>query len=175
MLRTFSVILVCVLLFGGWAAADGGEPEGLSRAIRFLGKFHPLAVHFPIALILAAVLAEVMLVVTHRRSFADAGRFAISTGALGAIAAIALGLAAAAHAGYSGQYADTLALHRWLGIAAGAAAVLAAVFSALSRREQGGPRLVWVYRAALLVSAALVGVAGHLGATLVYGYDLLKW
>jgi uncharacterized membrane protein len=175
MVKAFFVIAVCGLLLGSVAAADGGEPEGLSRGVRFLGKFHPLAVHFPVALILAAVLAEFLLVLTSRRGFAEASHFAISTGALGAIVAIALGLAAGAYAGYSGKYADTLALHRGLGIAAGACAVLAAVFSILSRREKAGPRLVWVYRVALLASAALVGATGHLGATLVYGFDLLKW
>ena len=162
------------LLFCSTTAA-GGEPEGLSRAIQFAGRFHPLAVHFPIALILAAVLAEFLLFVTGRRGFSEAGHFAVVTGALGAIAAITLGLASAAYASYSGKYADTLALHRGLGIAAGAFAVLAAVLSALSRREKASPRLVWVYRGALLIAAALVGVAGHLGATLVYGFDLLKW
>ena len=39
-------------------ATDHGDPEGFGRVVRFLGKFHPVVVHFPIALILAAALAE---------------------------------------------------------------------------------------------------------------------
>jgi len=36
-----------------------GEAEGISRFIRFAGRFHPVAVHFPIALVFAAALSEI--------------------------------------------------------------------------------------------------------------------
>ena len=38
-------------------ATGHGAPEGAARALRWIGKLHPLAVHFPIALILGALLA----------------------------------------------------------------------------------------------------------------------
>jgi hypothetical protein len=36
------------------------------------------------------------------------------------------------------------------------------------------PRRLWLYRIALFSAAGLVGVAGHLGAVLVWGADFLR-
>lgn len=72
-------------------ATDHDKPEGIQRLVRYVGKFHPLVVHFPIALILVAALAEFLFLRTRRQFFTDAARFSIAVGAVAA----SLGWAAA--------------------------------------------------------------------------------
>lgn len=61
-----------------------------------------------------------------------------------------------------------LALHRWLGTATAAWALLTAILS--TRDERRGLRS-GQFRAALLISALLVGATGHFGGILVHGAD----
>jgi hypothetical protein len=52
---------------------------------------------------------------------------------------------------------------------------LAALMAALATGETNRPpRRLWLYRIALFSAAGLVGVAGHLGAVLVWGADFLR-
>jgi uncharacterized membrane protein len=154
---------------------DHGESHGVGRAIRFAGKFHPLIVHFPIAFILGAALAEVIFLVTGRGHFSIAAHFSIRAGALTALLAVTLGWAAASFASYPGALADTLVAHRWLGLSTGVAAVIAGGASLLSQRADSSPRGIWAYRTALFLSAALVGITGHFGGVLIYGYEHFQW
>jgi hypothetical protein len=62
-------------------------------------------------------------------------------------------------------------LHRWLGLAGAVAAVAAALATGEMNRP---PRRLWLYRLALFWAAALVAVAGHVGAVLVWGADFLR-
>jgi uncharacterized membrane protein len=156
-------------------ASDHGEPQDAARGIRVLGKFHPLAVHFPIALILAAALAEGLFLLTGRRFLVDVAQFCIVLGALGAIASVGLGLAAAYSAQYTGKLGDALIIHRWLGLATGVTAGGAAILALLTRRNAPPTHLTYAYRATLFASAALVGLTGHFGAILVYGFEHFTW
>src|SRR6516162_11927020 len=56
---------------GGWPSGLGGE------IIRWLGKFHPPAANFPIALLVAAALAEILFAATGRPVFDAANRFSL--------------------------------------------------------------------------------------------------
>jgi hypothetical protein len=62
-------------------------------------------------------------------------------------------------------------LHRWLGLAGALAAVAAALATGEMDRP---PKWSWFYRIALFWAAALVAVAGHFGAVLVWGADFLR-
>ncbi len=156
-------------------AQDHGQPQGLGRAIRFAGKFHPLVVHFPIALALVAVVAEVLAIVTGRNFYADAARFSIVVGAVSAVGAVALGSAAGAFAHYPGALGRALTIHGRLGTASGAALVLAGLFSEWYHRNPARTRLLWAYRFALFAGALLVAVAGHFGGVLIFGLDHFTW
>ncbi len=74
-------------------ATDHGESDasGLGKLVNFAGKFHPVVVHFPIALGLAALLAEILALFTKAELFRAAARFSIVTAALGALVAVPLG------------------------------------------------------------------------------------
>lgn len=148
----------------------GDAPAGIGRLLRWLGRFHPVVVHFPIALLLAAVLAEILMLALRREALGPIVTYCLVLGAAGALVASALGWLAAEAEPTSG---GTLDLHRWLGIAAAGLAALAAAWRIRSLR---GPGTSGPWFRLLLVSAGLVAaVAGHYGAMLVHGNDHFNW
>jgi uncharacterized membrane protein len=144
-------------------------PSFAIRLSEWLARFHVVVVHFPIALLLAAALAEAAIMLRRATELASSARFCVRLGAAGAVAAAALGWARAGFGAYRGDGGVTLALHRWVGIAACLCAVVAAVLS-FQRRPTGR-----LFRATLFGSAALVGLAGHLGGLTVYGDAYFRW
>lgn len=151
-----------------------GQPEGWGRAVRFLGKFHPLVVHFPIALILVAALGEILVLVTRKSFFTHATRFCLMIAALAAVVTVALGWAAGTFATYTGQLAETLTFHRWLGTASGIFIIIVAILSETVQRKNHQPLKI-VYRIALFTTAGLVGATGHFGAMLIFGWNHFVW
>jgi hypothetical protein len=92
----------------------------------------------------------------------------VFAGTAGAVAATVLGWFAASEESAS----ETLTLHRWTGTgAAGLAVILAIVALADARRARRG----WLFRALLLASAMIVGIAAHFGGQLVHGTGFLDW
>ena len=135
----------------------------------YIGKFHPLFVHFPIALVLAAAAAELVVIATPLKAWRTVAVANIRAGAaMGVVTAITGWLFA------SSQLVDaspSLEWHRWVGIAAAAGAIGAAL---LSLRLHGSGRSACVYRVTLFVTALLVAITGHLGGTLVWGARFLR-
>lgn len=153
---------------------DHSEARGIRRAIRFVGKFHPIAVHFPIALVLIAALAETLAFFTDAKIFENTARFNMIIAALSGIAAVLLGLAAGSHANYPAELARSFFLHKWLGIATCVLILVAAVLSELAYRlDRREYRLS--YRAVLLLCVMLIVVEGYLGGQLVYGPNHYSW
>ena len=135
-----------------------------------IGKLHPLLVHFPIALVLAAAGAEIVAIRTRRASWRGVAVVNLRAGAaIGALTLIAGWILATAP---FVEATPSLALHRWTGVVAVAVTTAAAVASRQSH-DHSRASLV-VYRGALFMAAALIAVAGHLGAALVWGTDFLK-
>jgi uncharacterized membrane protein len=135
-----------------------------------IGKLHPLLLHFPIGLVLAAAAAELLAVLTRQAGWRAAAVVNVRAGAvMAALTAIAgWGLATAPFV----ESSRRLEWHRWLGVWGTVAAIGAAMGSA--RLDARSPRSVSFYQAALFVAAALIGIAGHLGGTLVWGADFLR-
>jgi uncharacterized membrane protein len=135
----------------------------------FIGKFHPLLVHFPIALVLAAAAAELVVLATTRTAWRTVAVANIRAGAaLGVVAAVTGWLFA------SSPLVDaspSLEWHRWVGMAGAAGAIGAALLS--SRLHVSSRRVAFVYRVTLFVTALLVAITGHLGGTLVWGAGFL--
>jgi uncharacterized membrane protein len=134
-----------------------------------IGRLHPLVLHFPIGLVLAAAAAELLAILTRRESWRTLGVANARAGAaLAAVTAIA---------GWALTYAPfvepsrVLEWHRWIGVAGATVAIGAAVVST-QLRAQSKHWLV-LYQAGLFGAAALIGLAGHLGGTLVWGADFL--
>jgi uncharacterized membrane protein len=130
-----------------------------------IGRFHPVLVHFPIALIVAAFGCELVSMATRWREWHAA---AVANLRIGAVFAVGSAIAGWIFAwSPMVEASPSLEWHRWVG----ACATLAAAGAVLSARAsaQNSARSIWIYRAALGAAAALVGVSGHLGGTLVWG------
>ncbi len=155
-------------------ATDHDGARGYQRTITWIGKFHPLVVHFPIALLIAGFVAEVLGRIFNMSWLKDAARYSILVGAGGAVVAAGLGWANAAFTEYNGQTATTLFWHRWLGVSTAVTSVIAAAVSEYMRRRTSvnQRRLYFVL---LAIAVVLVGVTGHFGGTLVFGPDFLSW
>ncbi len=153
-----------------------GDPHGLARVIRFAGQFHPIAVHFPIALIIAAAAAELLggVTGTSKNLFLNASRFVIFLGALSGIAAMLLGWATGASAHYPPDFSLTFDLHRWMGTSTSLAIVVCAVLCELSYRKDNAA-LRSAYRVVLGLSVVLVSLTGYLGGSLIYGLNHYTW
>lgn len=149
-----------------------GHAHGASlarRAVAFAGRFHPIAVHFPIALLFAALLAEALAWMRRNDSFVPIVRFCLFVAAAGGAVAAPLGWAAAAGSSFPGLE-GTLAWHRWLGTAT-AILLVATVVAGEVARHRNTTRCRWIFRGLLALTALVTGIGGHMGATLVYGPD----
>jgi uncharacterized membrane protein len=138
--------------------------------LTLVGKFHPLLVHFPIALVLAAAAAELVAFATPRPAWRTVAVANIRAGAAIAVVATITGWLLA-----SSPVVDatpTLEWHRWIGMAGALGAVGAALMS--SRLHVRSRRSVFTYRVTLFGAALLVAIAGHLGGTLVWGTQFLR-
>lgn len=144
------------------------------RALRWLGRLHPVSTHFPVALMFVAVFAEGLAWWTQRPSWLQTVRLLVVLAALGAVAAVGLGWINAYFTSYVGQSASILGWHRWLGTGTGVWAVVCAGLATLGKCEEG-TKDRQRFRGALLLGAALVGVTGFLGSALIYGLDHYAW
>jgi uncharacterized membrane protein/mono/diheme cytochrome c family protein len=163
-------------LFLGWAASSAGAIHSAPAAERIWiasGKLHPLVVHFPIALLVVALVLECFRLRRGSYHPSSASVVCLVLGTLGAIAAVVLGWSSAESSGYGGTSAWILTTHRWAGVATAALAVLTCV-AALAARMGNDRRLLNAYRVASVFGVVAVGVAGHFGGSLVHGETYLR-
>jgi len=145
----------------------------LPAFFQWLGKFHPAATDLPIGLLIAAALAEIMLIVTRRSWFAAAARFCVWIGAIGAVVAGALGWL---FGGFHLTDSDwILTTHRWLGTSTTAIALIVLWLSEAHHRSPEVKSRAQRYRVSLFLGAALVSVTGFFGGAMLYGIDHYAW
>lgn len=154
------------------AATRPAASEGAAlakRLGRWMGKLHPASVHLPIAMILAAVLAEALLLITGRQAYQDIVRFCLWLGVIGGVGAAVLGWLHAEHGVFIGERATALFWHRWLGVAGVVGLIIVALMSEMRYRLQ--PERARAFRIALLIVAAIIIAGGYLGGGLTHGLD----
>ena len=155
--------------------SDHGDVSGVDRILKFYSKFHPLLIHFPIALILVALLAEFLTVLFGEESgYNSVSRFCIVLGAIGAVFAASSGWLAGGFANYPGELSVVLFRHRWLGVGTAILTVITAILG-LRNSHSIEPKRRKLYRVFLVLNAIAVGLTGHFGATLIYGLDFFSW
>lgn len=138
--------------------------------LHFFGQFHPVIIHFPVALLLVAAVAEGLYLFWKKPFLAHTASVNLHLSAVSAIVAAALGWALAATSGTDPDLKATLFWHRWLGTATALFAGLA-LFLWWYHRNQPSRIRVIAFRVSLIAGAVLVTITGHLGGKLVYGLD----
>jgi uncharacterized membrane protein len=134
----------------------------------WLGRLHPALVHFPLALLIVAFVAEMCTVATRNGRYSDIARFLVNMAAWVAIPAAATGFCRADLITMDAAQRHAFAIHRVLGIASPVLSFLAAGLAAgVSRSGQ-----IWelmLYRVVLAMAAVCVAVAGYYGGEIVFG------
>jgi uncharacterized membrane protein len=157
----------------GEDATGSAAPPSVDRdkLIEYAGRFHIVVIHFPIALLMAAALAELLGFFFPSGTLPAAARYCLWLAALGALIAVPLGWAAASASGYT---SEEIFWHRWTGTTTGILAWAALIVGELSRRPSRRG-LAGLYRALLFAAAILVAVAAHLAGLMVNGADYFSF
>ena len=135
----------------------------------FLGRLHPLAVHFPVSLLLFAAVLEVFTIKNFNSKLRPGINIVLAAGVVTSIVSVILGLLLARNGDYG---EDTLSLHQWSGVAAACLGGLS-LFFLFRILKNNQFNLIKPYRAILLLTGIGVCVAGHFGASLTHGNDYL--
>jgi mono/diheme cytochrome c family protein len=136
---------------------------------KFMGRLHPVLVHFPVSLLLVAAVLELCTLKNFHAKLRAGINALVFIGALSAVVAAGFGWLLASQEDYGG---DTLAIHQWTGMATAAfGLVAAALLYAITQNQRR--QLILAYRGVLLFTAIGVSVAGHFGGSLTHGNDYL--
>lgn len=165
-MRRFSVLAIAALVLIGttWLLFENVTVLGL-----FVGRFHSLLVHFPIALVLLAALVEFFRGGRDRDQTGRFEAFLLLTASASAAAAVLTGFLLS----YEGGFAEGVVYwHLRLGLVVAFGIVVALI---LHRFQVSGRRgwLSWSHRVCLGSTALAVVITGHLGGTLAHGPDYL--
>ena len=156
--------------------AVGNHPLTLSqRIIRDIGQFHPPSSHFPIALLIVALPAEILWKRTGKDSWREIVRYCVLLGAAAAVITATLGWCDAFVSNFAGTSAEVLQWHRWFGTATAIWAVLTAGLFERCCQKGNPPGLRSGFRLVLLAGIILVSATGYLGASLIYGLNHYIW
>lgn len=159
----------------GVSATSGGpeaKPEAkvsfLRRVANWLGKFHPLSTHFPVALLMTAVFAEAIAWWLRRDEWMLLVRFLTVLGALSSVPTTVLGWLANFPTVSGSELATIYRFHQILGTATSVWALVCAVLVCMAECEEGSLARKR-FRGALLFGAFLIGIVGFLGGALNAG------
>jgi uncharacterized membrane protein/mono/diheme cytochrome c family protein len=143
-------------------------PDGLERApwAQFVGRFHLLTVHFPIALILIVPVLELAGTNSRFPYLRASVPFVLALAMLSSLAAAGLGWCLARSGAYSGRLVTQ---HMWGGVSVAAACWLCWMLRERSRV----PRFDFIYSLVLLGVVGLVSWTGYRGGQLSQGENHL--
>src|SRR5262249_16806050 len=138
-------------------------PDGIERGElgQFLGRFHPLAVHFPIALVLLAAGLECAGLSRATKHLEASAGFVLSLAAVSAIVAVFLGWLLGRNGGYEG---GLVIQHMWGGVLLATALVICCAIRGWNSK---------LYAAALFGSVFLLVWTSDQGGKLTHGEGFL--
>jgi uncharacterized membrane protein/mono/diheme cytochrome c family protein len=136
--------------------------------VQLLGRLHPLAVHFPIGLLVVALLLEILTLKGKRKELREGINWMVYLGAILSVVSASLGWFLGTFDNYTG---DLVSLHQYFGIATAVLASVTAVI--LFRNSKIQNSNYFKYRSALVLTVIVLSVTGHLGASLTHGEDFL--
>ncbi len=131
--------------------------------------FHPMLVHFPVALILIGFLSELAYLFFKKESLSFAGFWLLIFGALSAVAAYLTGeFFTGEMAGAAGEIKENHEIFAAITLWTVVANAIFRTFLKYTRKENPGLR--WVTFGVYAISAIAVSITGFYGGTLVYNY-----
>lgn len=132
--------------------------------------FHPMLVHFPIALIIVGFLADVASLFFKKEvCLSKAGFYFLLAGTLSAVLALLTGAFFTSEmSGTAGDIKETHELFAWITVIASIIALLFRVFLVVKKMEQSD--LKWVGFALFCLAAISVSITGFFGGSLVFNY-----
>ena len=157
-------------------------PKGFwEKLVRWLGNFHPLAAHTPIAVLMAAAISEMLYFKYQSSALTGASRFCAVLGAMGAVATAGLGWLMYYGSGSYKAGQELLETHKWVGTIAGVASIPIAILGEWGARRahrahrawHGWSR--WAFRFLVFAIAGLVGFTAHLGGVSHWGEEFFQW
>jgi uncharacterized membrane protein len=142
--------------------------------MNILPGWHPIAVHFPLALVVtaAALLLAARLVRVQRYAgiLATVGTWNLCLGTVAALFAIATGLAAVLHASVGAAAHQAISVHLRWAVFTTLALVLLAVWRGAGSAQESRPS--WIFLVVLSAATAALIVTGYHGGENVYRYGV---
>lgn len=157
------------IAFAQEAGVAAESTFGLYDWAAMFGRFHPIVLHFPIGLLVAAFLLEMLGVFRTFQNHEPANWLLLLLGTGSAIIAAVFGV----FLSWEGGYDETNVFwHQWTGIGVAALASIAVIVRFIhSRTWKNSFRKV--YRVLLFAVVILITVAGHYGGNLTHGSTYL--
>lgn len=142
---------------------------GLQGAMELI-NVHPLFVHFPIALLLAAVTFYVSGILFRQEGLLNAGKWTLFAGTFGASAAVWTGLQAAGTVAHGGDTHQIMMAHQYLGIAILTLSIILSFWVIVSKANM--PKAPKIFFMILLLLAAVITQQADLGGRLVFSHGV---
>ncbi len=160
---TAGILLLAGLLFV--PSAEGNVPA----ITYFLGRFHPLIIHFPVVLIPLLLLFEVLARFSLIQIPAAVKSFVLILACVGTLLSIVAGFLLY----YTGEYGgEIMALHKWGSIGVGMGVFLTALFYTI-KLHASAEKYNTIYFTLLGSTTLLLGFASHQGGSLTHGKEYL--
>lgn len=143
--------------------------EDFNWVFQFLGRLHPLIVHFPIGLLVVGFVLELFTLGQRREKLRSGINAMIYIGSALAILGAFLGWLLGIYDEYSGELVE---FHRNMGVATAVFAAITAILLVQKTKNKLASYLP--YRLGLTITVICLSIAGHLGASLTHGEDYLS-
>jgi uncharacterized membrane protein len=163
------IFFLLTAVLNGVYAQSGDEAAASFWLWTFLGRLHPMIVHFPIGLLLFAAVLEGISYRNFQSPYRPGINGLILAGVISSGVSAAFGWLLAQDGDYG---EDLLFWHQWIGIATFGLACVTGLFLKQAIRSLQLQKIK-IYRLSLLCTIIGVSVAGHYGASLTHGKDYL--
>ncbi len=139
--------------------------------ISLVGHIHGASVHFPIALVIAAIGFESVAFLTRKAQFRPVAFWCLALASVIALPALISGLGAQfGWLGASAWDSKSMLTHRNIAFVGTGALLIGFIWRLVTVRKQPAPAIVGMQFLLGVVSAAAFGYAGYLGAYVARGY-----
>jgi uncharacterized membrane protein len=138
------------------------EEEKSTSWVRWIGSFHLIFLHFPIALINMLAISEFLFILYKQQIFEFSSRFLLISSAILAPPTALLGFIYSYAAAYAGEMKTDLFWHMWFGI-------LTAVFAIVLAWLRIKIGLQKLYYTCLILLVLMVNITGFFGGEMTFG------